>query len=480
MGSTPVDRNTWIVHYAFAKSPALRRYLGTKDVYERFAVGLPNADALNKLLHEIHRLQSQLGEPTQEQRLAGKAALDRICALCGPPMIPTTEVLVSDGPQSAPQSTIHSSTTATSLIETTRSTETAPTSLGSEALSMRSPDVLRSDLAYTLKANVPKPSRRWPCDAGCYAVFDTQDDLNHHKHNMHSARLWTCPLCQQEFTELPPFRDHVEICDHREAKSSRIQDATCHTPKPCGYCERDAAQCHAQWGLDGHSAEYMPAGAWDLSVFDRELSAVAIPEASSISPLSKASTEPTQRVACISLLDFLALWPGNGSEADTDFDLDRDVFLDSWEYGIVSTLINHIYAWLNKNGRKIGWACTEGEQQAGANGSSSLEPSYPNASHPSSRKRAHRERYTVPPSESSGNSEERRERKMPKFVGIPADPNNKKRTFACPHWQVSAEWRDARCTNGKQGWEKLSWLRGVRIALRFLFAVLVYDVDWKI
>ena len=106
---------------------------------------------------------------------------------------------------------------------------------------------------------------------------------------------------------------------------------------------QDAAQCHAQWGLDGHSAEYMPMGAWDLSRFDRELSAVAMSEVSSISPrlfvtpgrsalgssipeLSKASTEPTQRVACISPLEFLALQPGNGSKADTDFDLDRDVF----------------------------------------------------------------------------------------------------------------------------------------------------------
>jgi hypothetical protein len=151
-------------------------------------------------------------------------------------------------------------------------------------------------------------------------------------------------------------------------------------------------------------------GAWDLSRFDRELSAVAMSEVSSISPrlfvtpgrsalgssipeLSKASTEPTQRVACISPLEFLALQPGNGSKADTDFDLDRDVFLDAWEYDILITLINQIYAWLNKNGYKIGWACAEGEQQSGANGSTSLEPSYPNVSHPSSRKRAHRERH---------------------------------------------------------------------------------------
>jgi len=236
MGSTPVDRNTWIVHYAFAKSPALRRYLGTKDVYERFAVGLPNADAHNDLIHDLRRLQSQLGEPTEEQRLAGEAALDRIFTRCGPlifPIKPTNDVLICDGPQGAPQSTIHSSTIATSLIETTLSTETAPTSLCSGALSIRSPDVVRSDLAHTLKANVPKPSRRWPCDAGCYAVFETQDDLNHHKDNMHSARLWICPLCQQEFTEQRPFRDHVEFCDPREAKSPRIQDATRCGSMPC-------------------------------------------------------------------------------------------------------------------------------------------------------------------------------------------------------------------------------------------------------
>jgi hypothetical protein len=52
-----------------------------------------------------------------------------------------------------------------------------------------------------------------------------------------------------------------------------------------------------------------------------------------------------------------------------------------------------------------------------------------------------------------------------KCQSLPADPNNKKRRFACPYWKASLEKRVRKCTNENQGWENIATLRTVRVIL---------------
>lgn len=80
IGSTRGTPNAHNVHYVFARLRLLKRYLSTDERHERIALGLPlKADYYQDLSHQVGAFQSQLGEPTEAQRLAGKAALRRLC-----------------------------------------------------------------------------------------------------------------------------------------------------------------------------------------------------------------------------------------------------------------------------------------------------------------------------------------------------------------------------------------------------------------
>jgi hypothetical protein len=80
LSSTLGTPNAQNVHYALARLRLLKRYLSTDERHERIALGLPlKADSYQDLSHQVGAFQSQLGEPTEAQRLAGKAALRRLC-----------------------------------------------------------------------------------------------------------------------------------------------------------------------------------------------------------------------------------------------------------------------------------------------------------------------------------------------------------------------------------------------------------------
>ena len=66
-------------HYAFGRLEFLTKHFSTGERHERIALGLPlEADYIHHLSHQVGAFQSQLGEPTEAQQLAGKAALRQL------------------------------------------------------------------------------------------------------------------------------------------------------------------------------------------------------------------------------------------------------------------------------------------------------------------------------------------------------------------------------------------------------------------
>jgi hypothetical protein len=476
---------------------ALRRYLKADETRERLLLGLGSKfDKHDRLVRQTDTLQNLLGEPTEAQRLAGEAALQRIYTLSrtqtskafdiepGELILPwkyPIDGLISDPHQKVPTSTI------ASLEDTVATSETAPTSTGMHTLALTGADIVPSDSTERSKPGPPEPS--WPCDAdGCNAIFDRENDLRHHKENIHPSALRICEFCRREFIDPSVSGDHVEKWHKAEVERSQCQQCQSHEQKRCEYCDMEATQCQRSMDcLDCHPTLNMPAGAWDVSLLDQIISDLAMEEVAStlmhsavrthrdlgeqptdaVSSLDSATAQRTslpspvgdrhlRSVATSELVDASEV---DASDTDTEFNLDIDVFLDFWEYEMVNAIIDEVYRQLATEGYPIGRICAGGEQSPVAGRPECLAPSLANTFPGKSTSRKRQRRL---PSELSGESEDEHH-KRPKSANAPLDRSSQKPPLACPFYKgkpTSRHWK--RCTNKNEGWKDITTLRNVR------------------